>query len=199
MAETSTLAAALRSSSSRIFRCRSASAALSRSTACRACSCEGAGKAERERGAEAAETQALGSAWREEHSLRVCPPRRHRLSQLHLVRQRNMHLLKHVAQLLVGGFADEQALDLQSLHLSSILREIRVPALDLRPTFSTARRRQRQCNQRWGGSARGARLGPQRVRTISTRQEQQQTEEQQLRERRKGQQVQKLKTRGHQA
>ena len=71
-----------------------------------------------------------------ENLLRIGSPKAHGLPELHLVRQRHVHLVEQGAELVVGGFENEYALDLQPLCCFCVLREIRIHALQLRRRVS---------------------------------------------------------------
>ncbi len=66
------------------------------------------------------------------HLLRVRLPNRHRSSQLNFVCQRNLHLFKHVVQLLFGGFGEKCSRDVVFDNGRGVLAECRLVALQLR-------------------------------------------------------------------
>ena len=66
------------------------------------------------------------------HLLRVRLPPRHRLSQLNFVCQRNLHLFKHVVQLLLSGFGEKCSRDVVFDNGRGVLAECRLVALQLR-------------------------------------------------------------------
>ena len=91
-----------------------------------------------------------------ENLLRIGSPKAHGLPELHLVRQRHVHLVEQGAELVVGGFENEYARNVVFHNGGRVFVERWLHAFELRRNVSGSAIG--RAKRRAGGSARGGQL-----------------------------------------